>query len=112
MREIDNQGKRKTFERAQRIARYLPYWARRLLFRQIHAQLGGDLRLMASAASYLPPSVQQDWESLGIVVAPGLRRDRVRPGGRDIHSRTTQPEPSATPSHPSRSASTTRPAKY
>ncbi len=71
MREIDNQGRRKTFDRAYRLAKYLPYWGRRLLFRQIHRQLGGDLRLMASAASYLPPEVQENWERLGVIVLQG-----------------------------------------
>jgi len=71
MREIDNSGRRKTFDRAYRLARYLPYWGRRLLFRQIHKQLGGDLRLMASAASYLPPEVQENWERLGVIVLQG-----------------------------------------
>ncbi len=41
-REIKRQGKDKTFNRARRVARYLPYWARRLLFRRIHKQLGGS----------------------------------------------------------------------
>ena len=71
MREIERQGRKKTFDRAFSVARFLPYWARRLLFRRIHAQLGGHLRLMASAASFLPPEVQEQWERLGIIVLQG-----------------------------------------
>ena len=111
MREIDNQGRRKTFDRAFRIARYLPYWARRLLFRAIHKQLGGELRLMASAASYLPPEVQEQLGAARRHRPAGLRRDRVRAGRRDVGSRTTPPARSATPSRRSRSASTTRRAR-
>ncbi|HUG26622.1 AMP-binding protein [Piscinibacter sp.] len=70
-REVKRQGKQKLFERSRRIARFLPYWARRLLFRRIHAQLGGELRLMFSAGAYLPPPLQEKWESLGIIVLQG-----------------------------------------
>ncbi|HEY5519779.1 MAG TPA: AMP-binding protein [Candidatus Limnocylindrales bacterium] len=70
-REVKRQGKEKTFSRAQRVARHLPYWARRLLFRQVHQQLGGALRLMVSAGAYLPPALQEDWQSLGVVVLQG-----------------------------------------
>jgi long-chain acyl-CoA synthetase len=70
-REIKRQGKEKTFDRARRIARRLPYWARRLIFRQVHAQLGGALNLVVSAGAYLPPALQQQWEDLGIIVLQG-----------------------------------------
>ncbi len=70
-REVKRQGKEKLFNRSRRIARFLPYWARRLLFRRIHQQLGGQLRLMFSAGAYLPPALQEAWESLGIVVLQG-----------------------------------------
>ena len=70
-REVKRQGREKLFSRAQRIARFLPYWARRLLFRSVHKQLGGELRLMVSAGAYLPPALQRAWESLGIIVLQG-----------------------------------------
>ena len=50
MREVERQGKAKTVARARRLARRLPYRARRLLFRSLHAQLGGELTLFASPA--------------------------------------------------------------
>lgn len=71
MREVKRQGKEKTFERARRIARHLPYWARRLIFRSVHKSLGGALNLMVSAGAYLPPALQQGWEDLGVVVVQG-----------------------------------------
>ena len=71
MREVKRQGKEKLFERSRRMARFLPYWARRLLFRRIHRQLGGELRLLVSAGAYLQPALQEAWESLGIIVLQG-----------------------------------------
>jgi long-chain acyl-CoA synthetase len=70
-REVRKQGKEKLFARSLRIARLLPYWARRLLFRRIHRQLGGELRLFFSAAAFLPPALQEAWEGLGVVVCQG-----------------------------------------
>jgi long-chain acyl-CoA synthetase len=70
-REIRRQGKEKLFERSLRVARFLPYWARRLLFRRIHTQLGGSLNLFASAGAYLPPQLQENWERLGVIVIQG-----------------------------------------
>ncbi|HYI21056.1 MAG TPA: AMP-binding protein [Candidatus Limnocylindrales bacterium] len=70
-REVKRQGKDKTFNRARKIARFLPYWARRLLFRRVHKQLGGELTLMVSAGAYLPPALQQAWEDLGVIVLQG-----------------------------------------
>lgn len=70
-REIEKQGRRDTFERARRIARHLPYALRRLLFRRLHEQLGGQLRVFVCAGAYLPPELQTAWEDLGIVVLQG-----------------------------------------
>jgi long-chain acyl-CoA synthetase len=70
-REIDRRGRRDLFERARRLARRLPYQARRILFRSVHGQLGGQLTLLVSAGAYLPPDVQLAWEDLGIVVLQG-----------------------------------------
>ncbi len=70
-REVKRQGREKTFNRARRIARHLPYWARRRIFRRVHDQLGGALTLMVSAGAYLPPALQQSWEDLGVIVLQG-----------------------------------------
>ncbi len=70
-REVDKQGKRATFDRARRIARHLPYPARRLLFRSIHKQLGGEFSMFVSAGAYLPPEIQRSWEDLGVLVLQG-----------------------------------------
>lgn len=70
-READKSGRRVTFDRLRRLARHLPYRARRLMFRSVHARLGGGLRLFVSSGAFLPPALQQAWEDLGIVVVQG-----------------------------------------
>jgi long-chain acyl-CoA synthetase len=70
-REVEKSGRQQSFERLRRIARRLPYRARRLLFRQVHARLGGGLRLFAVAGAFLPPALQQAWEDMGVIVLQG-----------------------------------------
>jgi long-chain acyl-CoA synthetase len=70
-REIAARGRLRLFKSTRGIARRLPYPIRRRLFGQIHRQLGGSLNLIVSAAAFLPPSLQQAYEDLGIVVMQG-----------------------------------------
>jgi len=70
-REVERQGRAAAFRRARHIAHRLPYRLRRLVFRRLHAQLGGELGLLVSAGAYLPPELQADWEDLGIAVMQG-----------------------------------------
>ncbi len=70
-REVERQGRTASFRRLRRIARLLPMPIRRVLFRQAHEQLGGGLRLLASAGAFLPPALQQGWEDLGVIVLQG-----------------------------------------
>lgn len=70
-REVASRGQQARFARARRIARRLPMGIRRRLFRKVHVQFGGCLRLFVSAGAFLPPTVQQGWEDLGVVVMQG-----------------------------------------
>lgn len=70
-REVDKTGRRRQFELLRRVARPLPLGARRFLFRSVHRQLGGGLRLFVSAGAFLPPAVQQAWEDIGCIVLQG-----------------------------------------
>lgn len=70
-REVARQGRERSFAWVRRIARFLPYRLRRLLFRRIHERLGGELRLFVVAGAYLPPELQRGWEDLGVVVVQG-----------------------------------------
>jgi len=69
--EVARQGKLTSFNRLRRIARRLPYPVRRRIFARVHRQFGGSLNLIVSAAAFLPPSLQQAWEDLGVVVMQG-----------------------------------------
>ena len=70
-REVEKSGRATAFDRLRRIARRLPYSARRWLFRSVHSRLGGSFRLFVSSGAFLPPAVQQAWEDMGIVVIQG-----------------------------------------
>ena len=70
-REVEKQGRAKAFGRLRSIARRLPFPIRRLIFRGVHGRFGGGLNLFISAAAFLPPSLQQAWEDLGVRVLQG-----------------------------------------
>jgi long-chain acyl-CoA synthetase len=70
-REVDRSGRRAIFERLRPIARRLPFAARRLIFRAVHAQLGGSLQLFVSSGAFLPPGLQQAWEDIGVRILQG-----------------------------------------
>lgn len=70
-REVEKSGRKAMFDRLRSIARLLPYPVRRLIFRRVHARLGGGLQLLVSTGAFLPPALQQAWEDLGVVVMQG-----------------------------------------
>ena len=70
-REAERTGRRALFDRLRTVARLLPVPVRRLVFRSVHARLGGSLRLFVSSGAFLPPALQQGWEDLGVVVLQG-----------------------------------------
>jgi long-chain acyl-CoA synthetase len=70
-REVEKTGRTRPFNLLRSIARRLPMAARRLLFRRVHAQLGGSFRLFVSAGAFLPPALQQAWEDMGVTVLQG-----------------------------------------
>ena len=78
------------FERLRGIARRLPFAMRRVLFRSIHAQLGGSFRLFVSSGAFLPPALQQAWEDLGVVVLQGYGATETGHGHRD-HAQRPRP---------------------
>jgi long-chain acyl-CoA synthetase len=77
MREVKHRGKEATVERARSVARHLPYRLRRLMFRSLHQQFGGELDLVVSSGSYLPPELQEAWQDLGIIVLQGYGSTEV-----------------------------------
>jgi long-chain acyl-CoA synthetase len=70
-REVEKTGRTRAFNALRSIGRRLPMAVRRLLFRRVHAQLGGAFRLFVSAGAFLPPALQQAWEDMGVIVLQG-----------------------------------------
>jgi long-chain acyl-CoA synthetase len=70
-KEVEKRGAKPAFDLLRSLARRLPIAIRPLLFRAVHAQLGGRFRLFLSAGAFLPPAVQQAWEDLGVTVLQG-----------------------------------------
>jgi long-chain acyl-CoA synthetase len=70
-REVEKTGRSRAFNALRSIGRRLPMPVRRLLFRRVHAQLGGAFRLFVSAGAFLPPALQQAWEDMGVIVLQG-----------------------------------------
>jgi long-chain acyl-CoA synthetase len=70
-REVEKSGRARQFGWLRAIARRLPMRLRRLLFRRVHARLGGGFRLFVSSGAFLPPAVQQAWEDMGVIVLQG-----------------------------------------
>ena len=101
-REVAKTGRTKAFERLRRIARRLPYRLRRMLFRRVHRQLGGGLNLFVCAGAFLPPSLQQAWEDLGVVVMQGYGATECGPASVDHEAGPRPRAPSASRSRASR----------
>ena len=79
---IDKQGKRKTYERGLKISKLLMKLhidVRRRLFKEIHDQLGGELRYIVSGASALDPVVEHRFEMMGITVVQGYGMTEASP---------------------------------
>ena len=92
MREVEKQGKMDTFRKGQKIAGALnkahlarlgigkhKVDLRRVLFKEIHEKLGGNLRFVVSGASALDPEVAKGYESLGITVTQGYGMTECSP---------------------------------
>lgn len=71
VRSVAARGASEAFEAKRARAKRLPYWARRRMFRRELALLGGQLKMLGSGAAFLPPDLQEAWESLGIPVTQG-----------------------------------------
>ncbi len=69
--EATRRGDAARLARARRVARLLPMPLRRRLFRSVHTALGGHLELITSGGAYLPPEVQDGWESMGVAMVQG-----------------------------------------
>ncbi|MDQ6659990.1 MAG: AMP-binding protein, partial [Chloroflexota bacterium] len=78
-REVRRQKKEKQFALLQRIAGYLPFRLRRILFRSVHKRFGGHFRFFVSGGAYLPSNLAQEWENMGFRVLQGYGTTECSP---------------------------------
>ena len=78
-REARRQNREALLGRLFRLAERLPTPLRRILFRSIHAKLGGALELMICGGAYLDPALAHRWELMGITVLQGYGATEAAP---------------------------------
>jgi len=69
--QVEKQGKESLWKILNKIAPFLPIPVRRLMFRQVHKQLGGKLLFFGCGSAPLNLKLAQKWENLGIQVFEG-----------------------------------------
>jgi long-chain acyl-CoA synthetase len=67
-REVRRAGKTRQWELLHRVARYLPFRWRRLLFAPLHRRMGGHFEFFVVGGAALDASLGQQWEDMGIKV--------------------------------------------
>ena len=77
--EVRRTGAAERFERGRRIARRLPFAARRRLFRAALAPFGGSLQLITCGGARLDPETARFFEDLGVVVMEGYGATEMAP---------------------------------
>ena len=69
--EVEKQGKEKVWVLLNWLAPTLPIWVRRILFRQVHKKLGGNLLFFGCGSAPLNLKLAQKWENLGVEIFEG-----------------------------------------
>ena len=70
-KQVEKQGKESLWKILNKIAQFFPIFARRLIFRQVHKRLGGNLKFFGCGSAPLNLKLAQKWENLGIEVFEG-----------------------------------------
>jgi long-chain acyl-CoA synthetase len=78
-RQVRLQKKEKQWELLHRIAAWLPFRLRPLLFRPVYKSFGGHFRFFISGGAYLPLKLAQRWENMGIRVLQGYGTTECSP---------------------------------
>jgi long-chain acyl-CoA synthetase len=78
-RKVDASGRHETFERLHRLARRLPRFVKRLLFRPVIGQFGGRFRTLAIGAAALEEDLGQRWTDMGFDVLQGYGATELSP---------------------------------
>jgi long-chain acyl-CoA synthetase len=69
--EARRRGREARLRRGRRLARWLPFPLRRLLFRSVLEPLGGALDVITSGGALLSDELQMAWEAMGVRVVQG-----------------------------------------
>jgi long-chain acyl-CoA synthetase len=77
--QVKAQKKERQFAKLHAIARYLPHRARRLLFKPIHAKMGGSFDFFVAGGAYLDQEVARWWERMGVRVLQGYGMTEASP---------------------------------
>lgn len=78
-RQVRMQKKVKQWGFLHRVAPWLPFGARRLLFSAVHKRFGGHFRFFVSGGAYLPPKLAERWENMGFRVMQGYGATECSP---------------------------------
>ena len=82
MRQIEKQGKMKTFKRGIKISKFLLKFGidiRKRLFKEIRDNLGGNLRFVVSGASAIDRTVAEGFNDLGFLTVQGYGLTETAP---------------------------------
>src|SRR5665213_3539100 len=74
-----DEGKARTLRAALRIADFLPFSLRRVLFHGVHSRLGGHLDLVVTGGAPIPIDVAIAWERMGVRMVQGYGLTETSP---------------------------------
>ncbi len=78
-RQVRKSGKEAVWRRLNALAAHLPRPARRLLFRNVHRRLGGELEFFVSGGASIDPELVRRWNLLGIPIVQGYGATETSP---------------------------------
>jgi long-chain acyl-CoA synthetase len=78
-RQVRKQNREQAFAQLLKVAAYLPFTWRKLLFRSVHQRFGGRFRFFVSGGAYLPLLIAEKWERMGFRVMQGYGATECSP---------------------------------
>lgn len=78
-RQVRMLKKERQWELLHRVARWLPFGWRHVLFGTVHKRFGGHFRFFVSGGAYLPPKLAERWENMGFRVMQGYGATECSP---------------------------------
>lgn len=71
------EGKLESLKKALNISRFLPFFARRIIFHKVHKMLGGKLQYIGSGGAPMDVNIAVNWQRMGIPVYEGYGATEV-----------------------------------